>query len=154
MISWLFQLPASENSKLMSFGSNHQYLECIKAAYGFSSSELLKLIKEKVAFNEFLLCWFFSLFSSVFCFKCFSCFHPWQFLYNPWKILVLSLQYDLMGKLRSIKHYLLLDQVYDFRLVNLCCPLWTWESKFWYSVIVMLFLRDSRLGMLWSTACL
>ncbi|KAE8650096.1 gamma-tubulin complex component 2 [Cucumis sativus] len=59
------QLPASENSKLMSFGSNHQYLECIKAAYDFSSSELLKLIKEK---------------------------------------------YDLMGKLRSIKHYLLLDQ--------------------------------------------
>lgn len=49
----------------MSFGSNHRYLECIKSAYDFASSELLNLIKEK---------------------------------------------YDLMGKLRSIKHYLLLDQ--------------------------------------------
>uniref|UniRef100_A0A2P2L6I0 Gamma-tubulin complex component n=1 Tax=Rhizophora mucronata TaxID=61149 RepID=A0A2P2L6I0_RHIMU len=60
------QVPASENSKLMIFGSNHHYLECIKTAYEFSSSELLSLIKEK---------------------------------------------YDLMGKLQSIKHYLLLDQV-------------------------------------------
>ncbi|XP_061351089.1 gamma-tubulin complex component 2 [Gastrolobium bilobum] len=59
------QVPPSENSKLMSFGSNHHYLECIKAAYNFASGELLNLIKEK---------------------------------------------YDLMGKLRSIKHYLLLDQ--------------------------------------------
>ncbi|GMP21771.1 hypothetical protein CsSME_00000065 [Camellia sinensis var. sinensis] len=49
----------------MSFGANHHYLECIKAAYEFASGELLNLIKEK---------------------------------------------YDLMGKLRSIKHYLLLDQ--------------------------------------------
>ncbi|KAL6132397.1 hypothetical protein ACLB2K_064640 [Fragaria x ananassa] len=59
------QVPVSENSKLMSFGSNHRYFECIKSAYDFASSELLNLIKEK---------------------------------------------YDLMGKLRSIKHYLLLDQ--------------------------------------------
>ncbi|TKY68744.1 Gamma-tubulin complex component 2 [Spatholobus suberectus] len=59
------QVPPSENSKLMSFGSNHQYLECIKAAYNFASGELLNLIKEK---------------------------------------------YDLTGRLRSIKHYLLLDQ--------------------------------------------
>ncbi|KAM5561962.1 gamma-tubulin complex component 2 [Rosa sericea] len=59
------QVPVSENSKLMSFGSNHRYIECIKSAYDFASSELLNLIKEK---------------------------------------------YDLMGKLRSIKHYLLLDQ--------------------------------------------
>ncbi|XP_011015009.1 PREDICTED: gamma-tubulin complex component 2 [Populus euphratica] len=59
------QVPASENYKLTIFGSNHHYLECIKAAYDFASSELLNLIKEK---------------------------------------------YDLMGKLRSIKHYLLLDQ--------------------------------------------
>ncbi|CAJ1949696.1 unnamed protein product [Sphenostylis stenocarpa] len=59
------QVPPSENSKLMSFGSNHHYLECIKAAYNFASSELLNLIKEK---------------------------------------------YDLTGRLRSIKHYLLLDQ--------------------------------------------
>ncbi|KAE8009823.1 hypothetical protein FH972_006235 [Carpinus fangiana] len=59
------QVPGSENSKLMTFGSNHHYLECIKAAYDFASSELLNLIKEK---------------------------------------------YDLIGKLRSIKHYLLLDQ--------------------------------------------
>ncbi|KAF2286406.1 hypothetical protein GH714_016755 [Hevea brasiliensis] len=59
------QVPSSKNSKLMNFGSNHQYLECIKAAYDFASSELLNLIKEK---------------------------------------------YDLMGKLRSLKHYLLLDQ--------------------------------------------
>ncbi|KAL1293291.1 gamma-tubulin complex component 2 isoform X2 [Arachis ipaensis] len=59
------QVPQSENSKLMSSGSNHHYLECIKAAYNFASRELLNLIKEK---------------------------------------------YDLMGKLRSIKHYLLLDQ--------------------------------------------
>ncbi|XP_028054406.1 gamma-tubulin complex component 2-like isoform X1 [Camellia sinensis] len=59
------QVPVSENIKLMSFGTNHHYLECIKAAYEFASGELLNLIKEK---------------------------------------------YDLMGKLRSIKHYLLLDQ--------------------------------------------
>ncbi|KAJ6798877.1 gamma-tubulin complex component 2 [Iris pallida] len=59
------QVPLSENSKLTSFGSNHQYLECIKAAYDFASGELLNLIKEK---------------------------------------------YDLIGKLRSMKHYLLLDQ--------------------------------------------
>jgi len=59
------QVPVSENSKLISFGSNHNYLECIKTAYEFASGELLNLIKEK---------------------------------------------YDLMGKLRSIKHYLLLDQ--------------------------------------------
>ncbi|KAK7256170.1 hypothetical protein RIF29_29607 [Crotalaria pallida] len=59
------QVPPSENSKLMSYGSNHHYLECIKAAYKFASGELLNLIKEK---------------------------------------------YDLLGKLQSIKHYLLLDQ--------------------------------------------
>ncbi|KAK2974294.1 hypothetical protein RJ640_016780, partial [Escallonia rubra] len=59
------QVPISENSKLMSFESNHHYLECIKAAYDFASGELLNLIKDK---------------------------------------------YDLMRKLRSIKHYLLLDQ--------------------------------------------
>ncbi|XP_020234639.1 gamma-tubulin complex component 2 isoform X1 [Cajanus cajan] len=59
------QVPPSENSKLMNFGSNHHYLECIKAAYNFASGELLNLIKEK---------------------------------------------YDLTGRLRSIKHYLLLDQ--------------------------------------------
>lgn len=38
----------SENSKLISFGGNHHYLECIKAAYEFASGELLNLIKEKV----------------------------------------------------------------------------------------------------------
>ncbi|KAA8522918.1 hypothetical protein F0562_009341 [Nyssa sinensis] len=59
------QVPMSESLKLVSFGSNHHYLECIKVAYDFASGELLNLIKEK---------------------------------------------YDLMGKLRSIKHYLLLDQ--------------------------------------------
>ncbi|XP_019194204.1 PREDICTED: gamma-tubulin complex component 2 [Ipomoea nil] len=59
------QVPVAENSKLTSFGSNHHYLECIKAAYDFASGELLNLVKEK---------------------------------------------YDLMAKLRSIKHYLLLDQ--------------------------------------------
>lgn len=59
------QVPLTENSKLMSFGSNHHYLECIKGAYDFASGELLNLIKEK---------------------------------------------YDLMGKLRSMKCYLLLDQ--------------------------------------------
>ncbi|CAN1262177.1 Gamma-tubulin complex component 2 [Linum perenne] len=59
------QVPASENSKLTSFGSDHHYLECVKAAYEFAGNELLNLIKER---------------------------------------------YDLTGKLRSIKHYLLLDQ--------------------------------------------
>ncbi|XP_073010454.1 gamma-tubulin complex component 2 [Typha latifolia] len=59
------QVPLSENSKLMSFGLNHHYLECIKAAYDFASSRLLSLIKDK---------------------------------------------YDLIGKLRSMKRYLLLDQ--------------------------------------------
>lgn len=59
------QVPMSQNSKFMSSGSNHHYLEFIKTAYDFASGELLNLIKEK---------------------------------------------YDLMGKLRSIKHYLLLDQ--------------------------------------------
>jgi hypothetical protein len=32
----------------MSFGSNHQYLECIKSAYDFASGELLTLMKDKV----------------------------------------------------------------------------------------------------------
>ncbi|KAF5745851.1 gamma-tubulin complex component 2 [Tripterygium wilfordii] len=59
------QVPATENSKLTIFGSNHHYLECVKGAYEFASSELLNLMKE---------------------------------------------MYDLIGKLRSIKHYLLLDQ--------------------------------------------
>ncbi|XP_022027322.1 gamma-tubulin complex component 2 isoform X3 [Helianthus annuus] len=59
------QVPALENSKLTSFGSNDHYLECIKSAYDFASGELLNLMKDK---------------------------------------------YDLNGKLRSIKHYLLLDQ--------------------------------------------
>uniref|UniRef100_A0A7N0ZTG9 Gamma-tubulin complex component n=1 Tax=Kalanchoe fedtschenkoi TaxID=63787 RepID=A0A7N0ZTG9_KALFE len=59
------QVPVSEDSKLVKFGANHHYLECIKTAYDFASGELLNLVKEK---------------------------------------------YDLMGKLRSIKHYLLLDQ--------------------------------------------
>lgn len=40
----------SENSTFMSFGANHHYLECIKAAYDFASGELLNLIKEKVIF--------------------------------------------------------------------------------------------------------
>ncbi|KAL8206166.1 hypothetical protein R6Q57_009717 [Mikania cordata] len=59
------QVPALENSKLINFGSNDHYLECIKSAYDFASGELLNLMKDK---------------------------------------------YDLIGKLRSIKHYLLLDQ--------------------------------------------
>ncbi|KAL7613509.1 hypothetical protein Lser_V15G05573 [Lactuca serriola] len=59
------QVPALENSKLMNFGSNDHYLECIKSAYDFASGELLNLMKDK---------------------------------------------YDLIGKLQSIKHYLLLDQ--------------------------------------------
>lgn len=59
------QVPALENSKLMNFGSNDHYLECIKSAYDFASGELLNLMKDK---------------------------------------------YGLIGKLRSIKHYLLLDQ--------------------------------------------
>ncbi|AQK44600.1 Gamma-tubulin complex component 2 [Zea mays] len=59
------QVSLSDNSKLMSFGSNHQYLECIKSAYDFASGELLTLMKDK---------------------------------------------YDLIGKLRSLKRYLLLDQ--------------------------------------------
>ncbi|KAJ3707976.1 hypothetical protein LUZ61_011681 [Rhynchospora tenuis] len=59
------QVPVSENSKLTSFGPNHEYLERIKAAYDFASGELLTLIKNK---------------------------------------------YDLIGKLRSLKRYLLVDQ--------------------------------------------
>ncbi|KAL0887710.1 hypothetical protein Bca101_011693 [Brassica carinata] len=59
------QVPISERSKLTIFGSNHHYLECIKAAHEFSSKELVNLIMDK---------------------------------------------YDLIGRLRSIKHYLLLDQ--------------------------------------------
>ncbi|KAL3520455.1 hypothetical protein ACH5RR_018604 [Cinchona calisaya] len=42
-----FQVPAAENSKLTSVGSNHHYLECIKATYDYASAELLNLIKEK-----------------------------------------------------------------------------------------------------------
>ncbi|XP_078447236.1 spc97 / Spc98 family of spindle pole body (SBP) component [Wolffia australiana] len=59
------QVPVTENSKFMSFESNHHYLECIKSAHDFASKELLNLIKDK---------------------------------------------YDFFGKLRSMKHYLLLDQ--------------------------------------------
>ncbi|KAL9263107.1 Gamma-tubulin complex component 2-like protein, partial [Drosera capensis] len=60
------KVQVTENCKLRSFGSTHHHrLESVKAAYDFTSSELLNLMKEK---------------------------------------------YDLIGKLRSIKHYLLLDQ--------------------------------------------
>ncbi|CAH8381024.1 unnamed protein product [Eruca vesicaria subsp. sativa] len=59
------QVPISKRSKLTIFGSNHHYLECIKAAHEFASTELVNLIKDK---------------------------------------------YDLIGRLRSLKHYLLLDQ--------------------------------------------
>ncbi|KAH0860631.1 hypothetical protein HID58_088892, partial [Brassica napus] len=59
------QVPISERSKLTIFGSNHHYLECIKAAHEFASKELVSLIMDK---------------------------------------------YGLIGRLRSIKHYLLLDQ--------------------------------------------
>ncbi|KAH0907193.1 hypothetical protein HID58_039020 [Brassica napus] len=59
------QFPILERSKLTIFGSNHHYLECIKAAHEFASKELVSLIMDK---------------------------------------------YDLIGRLRSIKHYLLLDQ--------------------------------------------
>jgi gamma-tubulin complex component 2 len=72
------QVPLSESSKLMGFGSNHQYLECIKSAYDFASGELLTLMKDK---------------------------------------------YDLIGKLRSLKRYLLLDQVWRklWRTFTLLC---------------------------------
>ncbi|GAB2229163.1 hypothetical protein Droror1_Dr00023299 [Drosera rotundifolia] len=60
------KVQVTENCKLRSFGSTHHHrLESVKAAYDFTSRELLNLMKEK---------------------------------------------YDLIGKLRSIKHYLLLDQ--------------------------------------------
>lgn len=49
-IKFSMKVPVAENSKFMSFGANHQYLECIKAAYDFASGELLNLIKEKVIF--------------------------------------------------------------------------------------------------------
>ncbi|KAJ9550829.1 hypothetical protein OSB04_014874 [Centaurea solstitialis] len=39
--------PALEDSKLMNFGSNDHFLECIKSAYGFASGELLNLMKDK-----------------------------------------------------------------------------------------------------------
>jgi gamma-tubulin complex component 2 len=42
------QVPISERSKLTIFGSNHHYLECIKAAHEFASIELVNLIKDKV----------------------------------------------------------------------------------------------------------
>lgn len=42
------QVPVSEESKLVRFGANHHYLECIKKAYDFASGELLDLVKEKV----------------------------------------------------------------------------------------------------------
>lgn len=58
-------MPPSESSKLTSFESDHHYLECVKIAYDFASSELLNLVKEK---------------------------------------------YGLIGKLRSMKRYFLLDQ--------------------------------------------
>ncbi|XP_042062379.1 gamma-tubulin complex component 2-like isoform X1 [Salvia splendens] len=41
------QVPVAENTKLTMVGSNHHYLECIKAAYVFASVELLNLIKDK-----------------------------------------------------------------------------------------------------------
>ncbi|CAF2343748.1 unnamed protein product [Brassica napus] len=41
------QVPISERSKLTIFGSNHHYLECIKAAHEFASKELVSLIMDK-----------------------------------------------------------------------------------------------------------
>ncbi|KMZ72410.1 putative Gamma-tubulin complex component [Zostera marina] len=59
------QVPISDILKITHAGSNHHYIECIKVAHAFASTELLKLIKEK---------------------------------------------YCLVGKLRSMKRYLLIDQ--------------------------------------------
>ncbi|PKA60604.1 Gamma-tubulin complex component 4 like [Apostasia shenzhenica] len=50
------QVPQSESSKMMSFGSNHSYLECVRAAYDFASGELLKLIQEKYCLIGKLKC--------------------------------------------------------------------------------------------------
>ncbi|GER28287.1 gamma-tubulin complex component [Striga asiatica] len=93
------QVPVAENLKLTTVGSNHRYLECIKAAYDFASGELLNLVKEKVWFSNAVL---FSV--------SFGCCPPLLKLQIVDNSLLFYWQYDLMGKLRSIKHYLLLDQ--------------------------------------------
>ncbi|CAN6872607.1 unnamed protein product [Brassica oleracea] len=41
------QVPISERSKLTIFGSNHHYLECIKAAHEYASKGLVSLIMDK-----------------------------------------------------------------------------------------------------------
>ncbi|RWR72007.1 Gamma-tubulin complex component, putative isoform 1 [Cinnamomum micranthum f. kanehirae] len=43
----LQKVPITENSKLLSFRSNHHYLECMKAAYDIASGELLNLMKDE-----------------------------------------------------------------------------------------------------------
>ena len=63
LIGLSLQVPVSENTKLMSFGTSHHYLECIKAAYDFASNELLNLINEKVSVtNGFCFSFFFLVF--------------------------------------------------------------------------------------------
>ncbi|KAK4403809.1 Gamma-tubulin complex component 2 [Sesamum angolense] len=47
----LQKVPVAENAKLTTVGSNHRYLECIKAAYDFASGELLNLIKKAEGFD-------------------------------------------------------------------------------------------------------
>lgn len=93
------QVPISERSKLTIFGSNHHYLECIKAAHEFASKELVTLIKDKVI-------------------NCVMMAASFDVIPRRYTSLTISIwfQYDLIGRLRSIKHYLLLDQVYCFYL--------------------------------------
>ena len=70
-LDYMNRSPVSENSKLMSFGSNHRYIECIKSAYDFASSELLNLIKEKVRLSRH---------------KCFSCAYIFFVLFGSYMI--------------------------------------------------------------------
>lgn len=126
------QVPVSENSKLMTFGSNHQYLECVKAAYEFASGELLSLIKEKVSINCYYLVTYKLLFQ-VFLFNLCLPLREFTVVLSYDASYILMVQYDLIGKLRSIKHYLLLDQV---SLLNI---LWTWDenqSLFIYNMVL------------------
>lgn len=103
----------------MSSGSNHHYLECIRASYDFASGELLNLVREKVRYFylrvKFYQSSFFNVSSNGHSFFFFELVElhqtPMICLHGIFLIRNFSFQYDLMGKLRSMKHYLLLDQV-------------------------------------------
>ena len=94
---------------MLSFRSNHLYLECIKAAYDFASGELLNLMKGKVWQGFYFLYFYIGILMDICNTSLILCT-----LFRidvSYMILLIVAYYGLMGKLLSLKRYLLPDQV-------------------------------------------